>query len=170
MTDPISLTITLPPAQALAAGQEMASRQLGPMGRLSVMMLAPLGGGMITVLGLAWMMGERLETAALFCLYAYFGIMAGLIIAQRIWGRRYGRIYASSQMRKLPAPITMDDSGITFHPRHLPWATVSKTARWKDCTLVHFSSVDALAIPDTDLPMGETPESFAARIAKWKAR
>jgi len=170
MTNPISLTINLPPAQAIAAGQAMASRKMGPLGRLSVMMLAPLAGGMIVVLGLAWLMGERLDAAALLFLYAYFGIMAGLIIAQRIWGRRYARLYGRSQMRNLPAPITLDDSGITFHPRHLPWDAVSKTARWKDCTLVHFSSVDALAIPDADLPTGETPETLAARIAKWKSQ
>lgn len=148
----------------------MLQRQLGALGRVLVMMLAPLAGGMIVVLGMAWMIGERLEQAAIICLYAYFGIMFGMILAQKIWARRYGRLYASSQMRNLASPITMDDSGITFQPRHLPWGAVSTTARWKDCTLVHFSSIDALAIPDADLPLGQTPTTFAAPIAEWKAQ
>ena len=170
MTTPLGLTITLPPAKAMAAGNYMLQRHLGPMGRLTVMMLAPLAGGMIVVLGVAWLFGDSLAEAAIICLYAYFGIIFGLVIAQKIWMRRYGRMLFGSPMRNLPAPITMDDSGITFHPRHLPWGAVSTIARWKDCTLLHFSSVDALAIPDTDLPPGETPDSFAARIADWKAQ
>ena len=170
MTSALDLTITLPPAKAVKAGVYLQQRHLGPLGRLAVMMLAPLAGGALFAFGFAWLIGESWLTAGIIGLYTYFGITIGFVVAQNIWFRRQRHLLTRSQMRNLPSPITMDDSGITFHPRHLPWDAVSTTARWKDCTLVHFTAIDALAIPDTDLPPGETPETFAARIAQWKAQ
>jgi hypothetical protein len=163
------LTIALPPERQIAVGNILTSRYLGGGGRLLVL-LVPLGFCLAFGLGITWFNGSHLMDGHLIATYGFIGAVIGLVLMQRLSARRYARVLGTSANRTKPAMVSLAQAGIRFRASDLPWDAVSQTGQWQDCTLIQFSALDALVIPDADLPDDLSPAAFAAHIADWKAK
>ncbi|NJS40363.1 MAG: hypothetical protein HC783_16705 [Rhodobacteraceae bacterium] len=171
MTDlppPLSLQVTTSPHLLQRVADVIVSREMGAARRILVL-VGPLIGAMILASSIGWLVGVSLFEAALVGSYGFIGAAIGFVLVRRSLGRRTMSIQATSALRQRAAGIELGPEGVTLAARTLPWADVSQLARWKDCTLVHFSAADALVIPDAALPPGTSPEALATRIAAWKA-
>lgn len=167
MTD-LHLVLSVPPTRLLDAGQAMARRFHGLKTRV-LLALTLFTAGLTSGLIIAYVFGVPWLVAALISVYALLGAILATALFQRLSARRYRAVFATSTLRQQAVPVTLSDAGITFGVRALPWSAVTHAARWQDCTLVHFSPVDALVIPDAAL--GELPpETLATRIADWKTQ
>jgi hypothetical protein len=163
----IRLSLTAPAADLLAVSTALLNRATWARRRwLLLAFPIPLAAGF--GLGMAWMSGVPVPDAALIVIYTLLGGMLGLIIANRLQTRQYERLFATSTLRAVACPVILSDTGLRFEARDLPWSAITGTSRWRDATLVHFSSVDALVIPDHDLPAGVTESAITAAIATWR--
>jgi hypothetical protein len=170
MTDapPIHLTLHPTNESQFAGGRYLASRTLGPAGRLAFL-IVPLVIAFAFGLGMTHQIGIALADGGLIALYTCLGGIAGVMITQTDWSRRYARLFAASALRKAPVPVILSAEGLSLQTRApLPWSTLFQVSRWKDITLVQYSPVDAIVIRDADLPEGLTPADLAARIAGWQ--
>jgi hypothetical protein len=163
----IALRLTAPPADLLMAAATLADRAAWSYRRLLVLAL-PLPLAFAFGLGMAHLNGQPLGGAALVVLYSFLGGFLGLILANRLFARRYKQLFTASSLRQKPCPVILSEVGLTFEPRQLLWSDIQGTARWRDNTLLHFSAVDALVIPDRDLPQVLSWEALAAQIEKWR--
>ena len=164
----ISLRLLTPTADLLAAATATADRSAWGFRRL-IMFAVPLPMAMGFGIGIAHILGQPVTDAAMVALYTCIGGLVGLSLASRLITRRYASHFAVSGLRRQPLPVILSDAGVTFTTREVPWSGIHGTSRWKDNTLLHFSSVDILVIPDRALPPGLTPGDLAARVADWRA-
>jgi hypothetical protein len=163
-----SLQLLTPPADLLAAATATADRADWGFRRL-ILFAVPLPMAMGFGIGIAHILGQPVADAAMVALYTFVGGFIGLTLSSRVIARRHARHFATSALRRQPLPVTLSDAGVTFTKREVPWPGIQGTTRWRDNTLLHFSAVDILVIPDRDLPAGLTPDDLAARIAEWRA-
>ncbi len=168
LPQPLSLQVVTSPQLLQRVADVIVSREMGAARRVLVL-VGPLVGALILASSIGWLVGVDLFEAALIGGYGFIGAAIGFILVRRSLGRRTMGIQATSALRRRAAGIELGPEGVTLAARTLPWAEVSWLARWKDCTLVHFSAADALVIPDAALPSGVTHDVLAARIAAWKA-
>lgn len=165
----IALRLSASTDELLAASTAMLDRAAWWERRLMFLAIpTPLAfaGG----LGIAWLMGYPLGAAGLVAIYTSLGGAIGTALALRLHGRRYRHLFARSTLRAQPVPVTLSETGLAFGPRDLPWTTVGAVSRWRHATLLHFSAVDALVIPDRDLPPDLSPDALRARVDGWRLK
>ena len=126
-------------------------------------------GGLATALALAALTGRSPEEIIPVSVASALGAWLALILYQNWTAHLVRRELSRSALRRAPISAILSRDGLSCGPETLPWSAVSATERWKDSTLLRFSRLDALLIPDADLPPGETPQTLAARIAEWKS-
>ena len=161
------LTLSTAPEERLAASTAMLDRVTGVERRLLVVGI-PLPFALVGALGIAWVMAYPLVEAAIVALYTVLMGLIGMIIAARLQARRVGALFSASTLMRLAQPVRLSETGVGLEARHLPWSAITGQSRWKQTTLLHFSAVDALVIPDRDLPVGMTAEALQAQVAKWR--
>lgn len=162
-----SLVLAPPPAEVLASANALVDRASWLYRRL-VLIAIPIPLALAFGVGIAWFEGHQLGQAVLVALYTTVGGYFGLIVASRLFRWRLKGQFSASTLMRLPRPVTLSHSGLTLETRHLPWSAIKGTSRWRSNTLLHFSSVDALLIPDSDLPTGITPELLSDQILAWR--
>lgn len=162
----IVLTLTTSPQERMAASSAMLDRVTWAERRL-ILLGIPVPLALGSGVGLAWAMGYPMGAAGLVALYTLLGGLIGTILASRLQVRRFRALYASSTLAARAQPVALSDEGLSLEARLLPWSGIAGQSRWKDTTLLHFSTVDALMIPDRDLPSGVTPGDLQAQVAKW---
>jgi hypothetical protein len=163
------LSLTTSPQERMAASTAMLDKRTWAERRLVVLGL-PLPLALGSGIGVAWLMGDPLGAAGLVALYTVLGGLIGTIIGSRFLARRYRGLYATSTLAARAQPVSLSDEGLCLQARRLPWSDISGQSRWKQATLLHFSAVDALVIPDRDLPADLSLEDFQAQVAKWLKR
>jgi hypothetical protein len=164
----LMLGIKLPADMQYRASTVIVSREMGPWRRL-LGLVVPMAGAFALSFLMGWILELPLSDAGLVGLYGFIGAVVGFVLIRRVLARRMVRIQSTSAFRQSEVGVQLDEGGLTFTARTLPWAAVSGLARWNGCTLVHFSAADALVIPDSALPPGTTPQTLAADIEVWKA-
>jgi hypothetical protein len=164
----LTLGVTLPADLQHRASTVIVSREMGPWRRL-LGLVVPMTGAFALSLLMGWLLELQLSDAGLVGMYGFIGAVVGFVLIRRVLTRRMLRVQSTSAFRQSEVGVQLDDSGLTFTARTLPWAAVWGLARWNDCTLVHFSAADALVIPDSALPPGTTPQTLATDIEAWKA-
>lgn len=163
----IALRLTASTDELLGASTAMLDRAAWWERRLMFLAIpTPLAfaGG----LGVAWLMGYPLGAAGLVAIYTALGGAIGTALALRLHGRRYRRLFARSTLRAQSVPVTLSEAGLAFGPRDLPWTAIGAVSRWRQATLLHFSAVDALVIPDRDLPPDLPPAALTAQVNGWR--
>lgn len=163
----IRLKLTATPSELLAVSTALLDRATWTERRV-ILLAIPLPMALASGLGLAWLRGIPLSSAALVAVYTLLGGLIGMIFASRLQARRYRTLFSASSLRSRAVPVTLSGDGLQLEARQLPWAEVSGSSRWRGATLLHFSAVDALVIPDRDLPPDMTPDALQQRVAAWK--
>ena len=150
----------------MAASAAMLDRATWTERRLVVLGI-PVPLALCSGLGIAWLLGYPLGSAGMVALYTVLGGLIGTIVAARLQVRRFRALYATSTLAARAQPVSLSEAGVSLEARLLPWSEISGQSRWKAATLLHFSAVDALVIPDRDLPADLSPEDLHARVATW---
>ncbi len=171
MTNAAPLHLTLHPTteSQFAAGRYLLGQAMGL--RLTALGLVVLPFALALACGLlmAYAVNVTLDDGGLVALYASIGAIFGNMAALYLFGRHYRSLLAASALQKAPASVTLSADGVTLGSGALlAWSAVTAVTRWKGLTLLQFSPVDALVIPDANLPPGMTPEALSARIAQWR--
>ncbi len=165
MTD-LQVALTASPDRKIAADVMLAQRHSGLM---TAMVLMP--GFVLAGCAAAW--GLAALTGATFRLTPPVAASSAaamvFILYQNIAYRRARRDLAGSALRNTPMTATFSSEGLILRTGPIPLAGAT-TLRWHDGTIVQFSALDGLLIPDADLPSDLSPEALAARIAGWKAQ
>ena len=164
----IPLPLVAPPADPLSAANATADCAAWAFRRL-MLFAVPLPMTLVFGVGIALFLGQPLGEAARVALYTCIGGLIGLLLANRVFARRYGREFAASSLRWQPLKVSLSDSGVTSEARQVLWSSISGTMRRKNSTLLHLLAVDALLIPDRDLPSGLSADDLAKRITEWRA-
>ncbi|HMS95636.1 MAG TPA: hypothetical protein PKA03_10520 [Tabrizicola sp.] len=162
-----SLVLAPPPADRLASANALVDRASWIYRRI-VIIAIPVPLALALGVGIALIEGRPLGPAFLVSLYTILGGYFGLIVASRLFMWRLKVQFSASTLKRQPCPVTLSEAGVTFEIRHLPWSATLGTTRWKNNTLLHFSAIDALLIPDRDLPTGVTPALLSDQILAWR--
>jgi hypothetical protein len=161
--DPLTLRLLVPPEMQAQASNVILSREMGPWRRLSILAVPALGA-VILAIAAGWLVGVSSLNAGLMGLYGYFGAVAGFFLIRKLLGQRNLRLLSGSALRSTPVLVQLVDTGLVFAERSVPWSGVTAVGRWKDTTLLYFSPVDALVVPDRDLPAGLSAEALGALV------
>lgn len=165
----LSLTLTTSPDEQLDASAALMARGTRLKARLIILgAVFPLA--LAFGLGIATLLGYPLVAATIVALYTVIGGLIGLGVALRWQARRIRTIFASSSLLQREKPVSLSEGGVRFDARQFPWTAITDQSRWNEATLLHFSTLDALVIPDRDLPAGLSPEDLQAQVAKWLRR
>ncbi len=136
------------------------------MGQMAAVVTCAVAGG-VTI---AWLIGQQsLADAGLISLYAVIGGVIGLFITSRWLSHRLSRTLAASPLRGASVKVVLSDAGITPAPRSLRWADIIDVQRHKAETLILLSPIEAIVLPDADLPQGVTAEQLRNQIALWRS-
>lgn len=165
----VRLTLTTSPDERLDASVAMVERVTGVEQRL-ISSGVPILLALICGVGVARLMGHSLVLAGGIALWTIGGGMLGMSVASLLLGRRFRNLYSQSSLFNRPQPISLSDAGLCFETRLLPWDTITAQSRFRTTTLLHFSSTEALVIPDRDLPSDLTPRELQTRVADWLQR
>ena len=96
--------------------------------------------------------------------------MIGMSVASHFQVRRLRTLFTESSLFSLRQLVSLSDAGVCFESRTLPSNSITALSRFRNTTLLHFSSTEALVIPDRDLPGDLSPEQLQAQVAKWLKR
>jgi hypothetical protein len=165
MTD-LRLTLTTSPDERLDASVTMVERVTG-VGWQMISWGFPILLALLCGLGVAMLMGHSLVLAGGIALWTIGGGMIGMSVASQLHGRRVRTLYSESSLFSRPQLVSLTEEGVFFESRSLPWDAITAQSRFKSATLLHFSSTEALIIPDRDLPWGVPPQELQARVAEW---
>ena len=169
MTDEIHLKIRATPQQSAAALLRAIDQSPGHGRRKSLafalMMLGAvsLGCGMALIGAVPLGVGFAISVAAL------FGALIGMQIATRLNSAAMHRLQAADWRWQQGAAITLRPEGLVIEPSLIPWDAGAGSSRMPGVTVLHLGVIDRLALPDTDLPTGLTPEDIAAKIDGWRS-
>ncbi|MGB4827962.1 MAG: YcxB family protein [Paracoccaceae bacterium] len=169
MTEALHLSLSANAAQVLAVSTRLVTQARDTGGRK---WLRPLvfAVGLICALMVGSLLDVPANKAFFIALTTFYTTLLALWLGSRATQRRYFRLLEDSACRMRPTPVSLSAEGLRMEPRAFPWSDIIAVTRWNDMTLLQFSPVDAIIIPDADLPAGETPETLATRITTWKTK
>ena len=164
----IRLTITLPARQRLAVQQALNRRYTrGFRAEVTGFTLAAVF--LATALGAAAVADIPTGPALFVAAVTLFAVALAWHLLARAFARGQIASIASSALHALPSGVVLSAKGIALDARQFRWDQTCGTTRLPGATLVDFSALSALVIPDTALPPGLTPEALATQIAAWKS-
>lgn len=169
MTDPIHLSFDIRAYNEPAINARMLHRNA--TGRLKsvsffllpftvAMALGTLAGQLF--LGLHW------PDAALVAGYAGLGSFFTAFVLGLRHRKHLASLMRDSPLRALPYEVVLSQRGVDRSGRHYPWSVFPGVALLPSMTVLQFSAVDGIILPDKELPKGLTPDALRTQIDEWR--
>ncbi len=167
--DDIRLTIHTTPGQSAAAMTRAIQVSPGQGRRKQLAFGVMALGGISCGCAMAMLARLPIEIGFAVSMAALFGTMVALQIANRLYAPSLHRLQSGDWRWRQGAEITLTPQGLVIEAKLFPWDAGEGTSRMPGVTVLHLGVIDAIAVPDADLPPGLTPEALAARIEGWRS-
>jgi hypothetical protein len=110
----------------------------------------------------------RWDHAAMVAGYAALGYFFTALVMGLRNRAIIARLLQNSPLRAMPYSVTLSAQGVDRSGRLYPWAVFTGVATLPGLTVLQFSPLEGIPLPDKELPAGSTPDSLRTQIDQWR--
>jgi hypothetical protein len=167
MSDEIAVRFDIRDYNEPAINARMQHRATSPLKSASFFLI-PFGAALGVGAGAAALMGLPADVGFMVASYAGLGsFFAALVMGLRHRGQ-LAAVMRASPLRALPYEVVLSAQGVVRSGRHYPWSVFTGVAVLPGLTVLQFSTVEGVIVPDKELPNGMTAQAARTQINQWR--
>ena len=168
MTDNIHLRFDIRAYNEAAINARMLHGHNGPLKSASFFLLPLAGAVALGVLAGTLFLNQPWDRAALVAGYAGLGSFVTALLMGYRNRIAVARLLQSSPLRQEPYEVTVSDQAVNRNGRLYPWSVFTGVFILPGMTVLQFSPLEGIPLPDRELPEGLSPEALRTHIEHWR--